>query len=277
MKKNYIMDFVKIIIGSALMGFGTALFLLPNQLSTGGFAGIATITYYLFEFQMGTTILLLNIPIFLLAIYKLGKDTFMKSLFGSITYSAFIDIFSKIQPLTHDRFLACIYGGVLLGLGSAMILKAHATTGGTELVTVILKEYKKNYKVSDLIVVMDIVIVTLNIIVFGKIEIGLYSAIAIYIMGKIIDVFFEGIYFTKLIFIISKDTEVIANEIGYEIKRGTTGLYGKMMYTKEDTTVLICAASRRDVIKVKEIAKEIDENSFIIIANAREVFGKGFK
>ena len=277
MKKSYIMDFVKIIIGSAIMGFGTSLFLLPNQLSTGGFAGIATITYYLFKFPMGTMILLLNIPLFTIAIYKLGKDTFIKSLLGSMAYSGFIDIFSKIQPLTHDRFLACIYGGVLLGLGTAIILKARATTGGTELVTIILKEYKINYKISDLIVFIDVVIVTLNIIVFKQIEIGLYSAIAIYIMGKIIDVFFEGIYFTKLIFIISSKTESIAKEIGYEIKRGSTGLYGKMMYTEEDTTVLICAASRSDIIKVKEIAREIDEESFIIIANAREVFGKGFK
>lgn len=277
MGKNYILDFTKILIGSIIMGVGTSLFLLPNQLSTGGFAGIATITYYLFKFPMGTTILILNIPLFIMAIYKLGTETFIKSLIGSIAYSVFIDIFSKFQPLTYDRFLACIYGGILLGLGTAIILKADATTGGTELVTTILKEYKINYKISDLIVFIDIVIVTLNIIVFKEIEIGLYSAIAIYIMGKILDVFFEGIFFTKLIFIVSEKTETIAKEIGSEIKRGSTGLYGKMMYTKEDTTVLICAASRGDIIKIKEIAKEVDEKSFIIIANAREVYGKGFK
>lgn len=277
MKKDYITDFIKVLIGSAIMGFGTSLFLLPNQLSTGGFSGIATITYYLFKFPMGTTVLLLNIPLFAIAIYKLGKDSFIKTLLGSMAYSGFIDLFAKVQPLTYDKFLACIYGGVLLGLGTAIILKADATTGGTELVTTILKEYKINYKISDLIVFIDTIIVALNIIVFRKIEIGLYSAIAIYIMGKVIDVFFEGIYFTKLIFIISKETETIAKEIGYEIKRGTTGLYGKMMYTEENTTVLICAASRNDIIKVKEIAREVDEKSFIIIANAREVFGKGFK
>lgn len=277
MKKSYVIDFIKILIGSAIMGFGTSLFLLPNQLSTGGFSGIATITYYLFKFPMGTTVLILNIPLFVIAIYKLGKDSFIKTLLGSMAYSGFIDLFAKFQPLTYDRFLGCIYGGILLGLGTATILKAGATTGGTELITTILKEYKVNYKISDLIVFIDTIIVILNIIVFKKIEIGLYSAIAIYIMGKVLDVFFEGINFTKLIFIISKETETIAKEIGYEIKRGTTGLYGKMMYTEEDTTVLICAASRNDIIKVKEIAKEVDEKSFIIIANAREVFGKGFK
>lgn len=259
------------------MGFGTSLFLIPNQLSTGGFTGITTITYYLFKLPVGTTMIALNVPLFAVSIYKLGKDAFIKSLLGSLAYSGFIDIFLKVVPLTHDRFLACIYGGILLGLGTAIILKAGATTGGTELVTSILKEYKIHYKISDLIIIIDIVIVMINIIFFKEIEIGLYSAIAIYIMGKIIDVFFEGIYFTKLVFIISSETETIAKEIGSEIQRGTTGLYGKMMYTKEDTTILICAASRGDIIKIKEIAREVDDESFIIIANAREVFGKGFK
>lgn len=125
--------------------------------------------------------------------------------------------------------------------------------------------------------IMDIVIVALNVLFFRRIEIGLYSAIAIYIMGKIIDIIFEGIYFTKLVFIISGKNEEIAEEIGDKIKKGTTGLYGKGMYSDESKLVLICAASRGDVTKVKQTAKKIDPHSFIIITNAREVMGLGFK
>lgn len=124
---------------------------------------------------------------------------------------------------------------------------------------------------------MDIVIVTLNVIFLKKIEIGLYSAIAIYLMGKMIDILFEGIYFTKLVLIISNKNEIIAKEIGEKIKRGTTGLYGKGMYTNEEKLVLICAASRGDISKIKMVARKIDSNSFIIVTNSREVFGLGFK
>lgn len=275
--KKYVIELIQIIIGSAIMAFGTSFFLLPNQLSSGGFAGIATITYYLLNFPMGITILALNIPLFIMACFKIGKSFFVKAILGTFFLSTFIDIFDKLTPITHDRFLACIYGGITIGLGTAIILKAHASTGGTDLITLIAREYNSRVRVSNLIVIIDTIIVLLNVLFFKEIEIGLYSAITIYLMGKILDVFFEGIYFTKLIFIISDKNEEISKEIGTTIKRGTTGLYGKGMYTNEDKLVLMCAASRGDIIKVKEVAKKIDSQAFIIISNAREVFGMGFK
>lgn len=127
------------------------------------------------------------------------------------------------------------------------------------------------------IIIMDIIIITLNVILLKQIEIGLYSAIAIYLMGKMIDILFEGIYFTKLILIISDKNEIIAKKIGEKIKRGTTGLYGKGMYTSEEKLVLVCAASRRDISKIKMEARKVDEHSFIIVINSREVLGLGFK
>ena len=130
---------------------------------------------------------------------------------------------------------------------------------------------------SNVIIIIDTVIVALNVIFFKELEIGLYSAIAIYLMGKIIDIVFEGIYFTKLLIIISDKNEEIAKEIGEKISKGTTGLYGKGMYTNKEKLVLMCAASRGDVARVKQVARDIDSNSFIIIANAREVVGLGFK
>jgi uncharacterized protein in cccA 5'region (fragment) len=130
---------------------------------------------------------------------------------------------------------------------------------------------------SSAIIIIDTIIVALNVIFFKEIEIGLYSAIAIYLMGKIIDIVFEGIYFTKLLIIISDKNEEIAKEIGEKISKGTTGLYGKGMYTNQEKLVLMCAASRGDVARVKQVARDIDSNSFIIIANAREVVGLGFK
>lgn len=124
---------------------------------------------------------------------------------------------------------------------------------------------------------MDIGIVGLNVIFFREIEIGLYSAIAIYLMGKMIDIVFEGIYFTKLLFIISDKNEEIAKKIGEKIKRGTTGIFGKGMYTGENKLILLCAVTRRDIERVKMEARKIDPKSFIIITNSREVVGLGFK
>ena len=265
------------LLGAMIMAIGTSLFLLPNQLSSGGFAGIATILYYLLKIPMGTTVLACNIPIFLLAGHRLGKSFFVKSLLGTVSFSIFIDLFDKITPLTTDRFLACIYGGIIIGLGTAVILKSNSSTGGSDLISFIARSYKPSLRMSNIIIIIDTVIVALNVIFFKEIEIGLYSAISIYLMGKIIDIVFEGIYFTKLLIIISNRNEQIAEEIGEKIKRGTTGLFGKGMYTGENKLILICAASRGDVARVKDIAMNIDNNSFIVITNAREVFGKGFK
>lgn len=265
------------IIGSGTMAVGVALFLLPNQLSSGGIAGIATITYYLLKIPMGTMILLINIPLFIFSFFKIGKSFFIKSLIGTISLSYFIDLLDSFNPLTQDRLLACIYGGILIGLGTAILLKANSSTGGSDLISFIAKEYKPEIRASNLIIMIDITIITLNVIFFKEIEIGLYSAIAIYIMGKIIDILFEGIDFTKLLLIVSDKTEEIAKEIGEKVQRGATGIYGKGMYTNKEKLILMCAASRRDINRIKQIAKKVDKKAFIIITNSREVVGLGFK
>ena len=130
---------------------------------------------------------------------------------------------------------------------------------------------------SKYLTIIDIVIILLNVIFFRHIEVGLYSAIAIYLYGKMVDIIFEGVYFTKLLFIISDKNEEISDGIKNEIKRGVTGLYGKGMYSDKEKLVLICAVSRGDVHKIKDLARRIDKRSFIVVANAREVLGKGFK
>ena len=275
--KRYILEILGTILGSVIMAFGIANFLLPNQLSSGGFSGIATITYYLLIIPMGTMILILNIPLFILARYKIGTEFFLKSIAGTISLSIFIDLFDKYPAITNDRFLACIYGGIIIGIGTAIILKSGSSTGGTDLITNIIKTYNKNISMSNYLMMIDMVIIALNMLFFREIEIGLYSAIVIYLYGKFVDIIFEGVYYTKLLFIISDQNEKISEKIGKEIKRGATGLYGKGMYSKKDKLVLICAANRGDIVKIKKVAKAIDEKCFIVVANAREVLGNGFK
>ncbi len=277
MVKSYLKNMLIIILGCLIMAIGTAVFLLPNKFSTGGVTGIATILYYLFKIPLGSINIIINIPILIFTFYRLGKKVLANSIIGAILYSLFIDILDKIPVLTTDVFLSSIYGGIFLGIGTGIVLNANASTGGTELISNLIKTYNFNLKTSTLIMSIDSIIVLLNVIVFKEIEIGLYSAIAIIIMGKVIDIIVEGTNFSKLIFIISKKNDTISKEIGDIIKRGTTGLYGKGMFKNEDRLILMCATGRGDILKIKQIVKKNDKEAFIIIANAREVLGKGFK
>ena len=236
-----------------------------------------TILYYLFKIPLGTINIIINIPILIFTFYRLGKTVVINSIIGSLVYSLFIDILDKLPAFTNDVFLASIYGGIFLGIGTGIVLNANATTGGTELVSSLIKTYNLNIKTSSLIMIIDSSIVLLNVLVFKEIEIGLYSAIAIILMGKVLDIIVEGTNFSKLIFIISKKNDKISKEIGSYIKRGTTGIYGKGMFEDKDRLVLMCAAGRGDVLKIKHIVQANDKEAFIIITNAREVLGKGFK
>ncbi len=268
---------ILIIAGCILASFGTSCFLLPNQLSSGGFAGIATIFYYVFHVQMGTTILILNIPLFIIGYFKLGFKFILKTIFATFLYSKFIDIFGTFNFLVHDRLLSSIYGGILVGSGLALVFKTNTSTGGTDLIAYISQNYNIHIKMSNIIMLIDIAVVISNLIVFKELEIGLYSAIVIFLIGKMIDIVFEGINFCKIIYIISDKYDEIMKAINLEIKRGATGLYGKGSFTKENKMVIMCVSKRRDLERIKSISKKIDINAFIVITDAREVYGLGFK
>ena len=275
--KKYIIETIMIIIGALFIAIGTAFFLLPNQLSSGGFSGITTIIYYLIGFPMGTTMIIINLPLFIIALLKIGKKFFFKALVGTAVLSIFLNAFEGVSAITHDRLLASIYGGILIGIGTAIILRANASTGGSELLGNIIASFKPMARTGKLIILIDTIVVILNVLFFREIEVGLYSAIAIYLSGQMIDIIFEGTNFTKMIFIVSSKYEEIAKNIGTKIGRGSTGIYAQGMYHETDKMILWCVASRREIIRIKQIAKKIDEKAFIVISNAREVLGQGFK
>ena len=275
--KKYVVQLLILAAGCAIMAVGTSFFLLPNKLSSGGFTGIATITYYLFGWPLGIVVFILNLPLLILGYFRIGKSFTGKALFGIFLLSIFIDFFDRFPPLTTDRILGCIYGGIISGIGTALVLKSESSTGGTDLLTYIIRSFELNYRPSSLIVGIDIIIILINVLFFENIEIGLYSAIAIYLTGKLIDIIFEGIYFTKMMFIISDKYDKIAREVGKKVSRGSTGIYAKGMYTNKEKMMLLCVGSRNEVAKIKSIALSIDSKSFIIISNAREAWGKGFK
>lgn len=275
--KKTLLNLIQTLFGTALIAISIDLFLLPNQLSVGGFSGIGTIGYYLFNIPVGTITFILNIPLFVLALIKNGKKFFLDSLIGTIFLSLFLNLFEGVSTVTYSGFLACIYGGIISGIGTSIVLNANASTGGSDLLAQIVKSYKPEVKTGSIITFFDACVVILSTIVFGEVEIGLYSAIAIYVMGKVIDIFFEGIDFAKMLIIISPNYQKISDEINKKIRRGTTAIYGKGMYSEEEKKILLCVASRREVREIRKIIKEIDKNAFLVITNAREVYGEGFK
>lgn len=275
--KEKIKSYFWLVIGSILMAVGVSLFLAPNKLSSGGFSGIAIILYYLFNLPIGTVIVILNIPLFIFAYFKIGKEFFIRSIIGTIILSLSINYLEGLNSITNDKFLGCIFGGIINGIGASLVLRVNGSTGGTEVLSALVRAFKPKFRTGNLISVFDIIIVAANVFVFKEIEIGLYSAITIYMSNKMIDLIFEGTNFTKMIYIISDKYSDIVEKINVDLPRGATGIYSKGMYTNKNKMMIMCVVSRNEVFKIRGIVKQVDSDAFIIISNAREVFGKGFK
>lgn len=274
---KFLKETINSLIGCGIAAFGTACFLLPNQLSSGGFSGIATILYYFLGWQMGTTIILMNIPLFIISYFKLGKDFFFKSIISTVAFSKFIDYLEKFIIIENDKFLASIYGGVLVGVGLAIVFKVRSSTGGSDLIGQIIGAFNSRLKIYSIMIGLDIFIVALNTIFFKQIVVGLYSVLAIYIIEKMLDIVFEGVNFCKAIYIISDKSEEISELIMNEVERGVTGFYGKGMFNNYDKIILLCVTKRREISRITELARKVDDKSFVIVVDAREVYGLGFK
>lgn len=278
MKKNsFFKDIILIAFGTMFAGFGMASFLLPNKLSSGGFTGIATVFYYFFGWNVGLTVIILNIPFFIYAFVRIGKKFLIKTVIATFLLSFFIDIFEYLPLLTNDRLLASIYGGVLIGIGTGLTFKAHTSTGGTDLIVQIVRSFKVRISSSKLLNLIDICVVVLNVVFFREFEIGLYSAIAIFLDGVLIDIVFEGINFSKLVFIVSNKNTEIVNMIHENLKAGATEIYGKGTYLNQNKVVIMSVMNRREIPILCENVYEIDRDAFLIVSNAREVYGLGFK
>lgn len=275
--KSFFITSIGLLVGSFIMACSTAFFLLPNKLSTGGFSGLSTIAYYLFHVPVGTAMIILNVPLFFIAFFRVGKKFILKSVAGTFFLSIFINVLERFPAVTTDKFLACIYGGIIMGIGTAIILKVSGSTGGSDLLSYVVRSFNDKFRSGDLIIAIDTFIIVISILVFKEIEIGLYSAIAIYLMGKMIDIVFEGVDFTKVMFIVSDKYEEIARIVGEDVRRGSTAIYAKGMHSNEDKMMLFCVGGRSEIIRIKQIATAIDNKAFIVIFNAREAVGKGFE
>lgn len=275
--KKILKEILLTAVGTVLSGFAIGSFLLPNKLSSGGFAGIATIFYYFLNWNVGITVFLLNIPLFIFATFKIGRRFLLKTIIGTILLSLFIDSFENVPLVTNDRLLASIYGGVLVGIGMGFIFKANSSTGGSDLIVNLAKAYKVKMSTGRLLSIIDMFVVILNVVFFREVEIGLYSLIVIFLDGTMIDIIFEGVNFSKLVYIVSDKSEEILKVIRDDLQYGATEIYGKGSFLNEEKIIIMTAINRREIPILREMVNDIDAHAFFIVTNAREVYGLGFK
>ncbi len=275
-----IYDFFMIIIGTFLVSFGINLFLLPLQLTTGGVSGIATILYYKLGISMGVTVIVLNIPLFIISIVKLGIKSSIKTIIATLLLSFFLDAFKYETLLTRnvsDLFTSCIFGGIIIGVGLSIVFKAGASTGGSDLLAQIIYKSFPVQSLSQVLLIIEFFIISATVIAFQNVNVGLYSLIAMFISTKMVDLMFEGSYYTRVVNIITKKPNEISDEILTELKRGVTLTKSIGARTKEEYTTLTCVITRPQVAKIKKIIRENDKEALMYIATTNEVLGKGFK
>jgi uncharacterized membrane-anchored protein YitT (DUF2179 family) len=275
--KRKIISLLYIIMGSILVALSLNLFFVNLKIAPGGVSGLATVIYYLTNIPVGTIIFVLNIPLFLIGIMDFGKDFLIKTFFATVVMSFVIDHTTFLPQITGDMLLASIFGGIIMGCGLALVFKGGATTGGTDILAKVANKHLKMLNISEQLFIIDAIVVIAAMITFRDFDIGFYSIIAILVSAKSIDIVFEGVGFSKALFIISDSGEQIGKDIINKVGRGVTGLNGEGMYTNINKKVLLTVADRRQIPKIKEISKERDKRAFIIVTDEREVLGEGLK
>ena len=263
-----------IVAGALSMAVAYVWFLIPAKITPGGVSGAATIIYYLCNLPVGLVSLIINIPLFILGFKNEGREFVLKTLLATVLLSAFTD-YLPLKPLADDPMLCAVFGGAILGLGLGLVVLAGATTGGTDMCAKLLVNKLPGLNMAWTLFAIDMLVIIAAMIAFSPIE-GLYSLITIFVSTKVMDFILEGFQTARAFTVISSATERIGSRIMNELERGVTCLKGRGMYSGRELEVLYCVVSNREIIRLKQIIKEEDENAFIVISDAHEVGGEGF-
>ncbi len=274
MKK--LIDFLGISFGTLLIALSIDIFLVPNKLVGGGVSGIAIILYHIFKTPVGIMMLLLNVPIFLLGVKVLGIRFGIKTVYGTIILSLFIDFLTIFGlPQVKDPILATVYGGILGGIGLGIVFKYGGSTGGTDILAQVLSHFT-GLNLGQALLIIDGIIVLSAGFIFDFV-LALYALLVILIQGYAIDLVQQGLSYTKAALVFSDKPREIGEKILKDLGRGVTIFYGKGMYTGKDREILYCVVSQSEVGKLKEIIHNCDPKAFVVISPAHEVLGEGFK
>lgn len=277
---KWIKNYSLILIGAFIMASGFVLFITPYKIVPGGVYGISIVLHYVFGTPVGLTALFFDVPLTLIGIKVLGPRFGMKTVVGFLSTAIFMDTltyFYGIEPLVEgDALLSSIFGGLFIGVGLGLIFKSKATSGGTDIVAMMISKYTK-LPVGQLLIVIDSVIVLLGLLAFGDWKIPLYSLIVIFITGKVVDIILEGMNYDKVLFIISEKHKEIRDKIVNDLNRGGTYLKGEGMYQGANKSIAFVVVNRREMTMLQDYINSIDPNAFVTVLNSNEILGNGFR
>ncbi len=277
--QKQLVSFLVITLASAVYALGFVWCYEPNDIAFGGITGIAQIINHLLPVApVGVTVIILNIPLFLLGWKLLGGKMLLGSLYAMFISSVFIDLFTPLwdwQPM--EPFLATIFGGLTMGLSLGLIFQQGSTTGGTDLAARLLKLKLAWLPMGKLLMAVDLVVIVLVALAFRALDTMLYGLVALYISSIAMDGVLYGLDNAKVAYIISDHNEEISRSIVEDLDRGVTILHGQGAYTGTDKKVLLCAFKQREIASIKNLVKEIDPAAFLIVCPAHEVLGEGFR
>ncbi len=291
-RKKVITDYVKIVLGAFIVAISYVFFITPHKIIPGGVYGISIILHYktvgLFSMfpeglPIGATSLCFNIPLVIIAFRVFGQGFLPRTIVTFVSTAVFVDLLTflsnhfGIGPIVkEDILLSCIYGSAILGFGVAMILRAKGTSAGTDVLAKILTRYS-HIPVGYTLIIVDSIIVVMGLIAFGDWKIPMYSLFTVFVYGKAVDTFMQGLSFDKAIFIISDKNDLISKKIIHDLHRGGTFFHGKGMYNGTEKDVIFTVINSRQVVTLREYIHQIDPKAFITIINATEILGEGFR
>ncbi len=268
---------VKTLFGSAIFALGFSLFLEPNNINSGGISGLAQAIAHVIGIQnVGLLSVLLNLPLFLIGGIRVGKRFFAGSLIGMLVSGVLIDLFASISIGFQDALVSGIYGGLLCGLGIGVVFAAGTSTGGSDILVRLLKLHYRNVPIGTISMTFDALVVILTGIVFRDISRALYSGIAVFITGQVMDLVVYRFDYSKVAIIISDQAEAIAKAVAEKLDRGVTFLDGQGYYTRQDKKVVLTVVKKGQLADLKELVMERDEAAFVIVQEAHQVLGDGF-
>ena len=275
--KTHIKDYIIITIASFFYGLAISQFLDPNDIAPGGVSGLAMIINRVIDIEVGTIILMLNIPILLLGLYKFGLKFLISTIYATVVGSIFTNILAGYPPVTTDPLLATIGGSAIASIAIGFIFKAGATTGGTDIIVKVLRLKFPHLKTGRLFLMCDMAVVLLSAFVFDNTDSALYAAIGVFLMSIVFDIILYGADGAKLIYIISKEWQAIATRLLMELDVGVTYLEGEGAYSNEKKRVIMCVVRKQIAPQVEEVVREEDGNAFMIVSSAAEIYGEGYK
>ena len=270
-------DILVCIIGSALVGTALSVFTIPNEIAPGGISGLSTALAYMLGVRVSVLTLVLNIPIMLAAYRLLGKRSFFYTLLSTALLSGFIELASFLPVYTGNILIAAVYGGVLTGIGIGILFLRNITTGGTDLLALMLHKAFPNVPNGTILAVIDGIVVLIAVLVFQKIEVALTSVLTIYFSSKVIDLIAQGVDYAKVIYIVTDKGKELSAVLNSSTDRGNTVIKAFGGYTGAEKQLVITVTRRNVLAQTLRLIHATDPAAFTFVTDSTEVHGEGFK